>query len=446
MARVLARLSDAVKAAGVVEVDGDVVGDDSAFAWEPYPDDWAQDDLLWGYGAPVSALSLHDNQIAIMLRPGTVGEPVAVTVEDGLAGWLQVDASELKTGVTGGGTHIGIGALPGGARGVRVWGTIAAGTPELREEIAVEEPALFAAEMLRATLVKDGIRVNGVSRAEHRLPRATAPFREQVLGAPAMGLKAGGAPEVEAGAGRPRCCGGGGGGCLGQAAQRVPQTVVGVPQTVVGVPQTVVGVPQANMGVPRTLVELASPTVAEDVMATNKESLNLHAELLLERLGRTFGDSEARMGADARVLADAGSRAQGVRVVRSVLGEAGVDLEDVVLVDGSGLSTHDLVTPAAMTQLLVWSSRQSWFEQWKATLPVGGVDGTLAGRFTKAPLRGRVQAKTGTLGESRALAGYLRCASGRTVAFAVMVDGHTPGDTADRLAMDRMVEAIYRAE
>jgi D-alanyl-D-alanine carboxypeptidase/D-alanyl-D-alanine-endopeptidase (penicillin-binding protein 4) len=106
------------------------------------------------------------------------------------------------------------------------------------------------------------------------------------------------------------------------------------------------------------------------------------------------------------------------------------------------LSGHDLVTPHATTQLLQYASTQPWFAEWKASLPVGGVDGTLAGRFTKAPLRGHVFAKTGTLGEARALSGYLDCASGRTVIFSIMVDNHAPHSRADEDAMDKIVAAI----
>ena len=78
----------------------------------------------------------------------------------------------------------------------------------------------------------------------------------------------------------------------------------------------------------------------------------------------------------------------------------------------------------------------------KASLPVGGVDGNLACRFTRAPLRGHVFAKTGTLGEERALSGYLDCVSGRTVIFSIMVDNHAPHSHADETAMDKIVAAI----
>jgi D-alanyl-D-alanine carboxypeptidase/D-alanyl-D-alanine-endopeptidase (penicillin-binding protein 4) len=127
--------------------------------------------------------------------------------------------------------------------------------------------------------------------------------------------------------------------------------------------------------------------------------------------------------------------------VRQFATSVGLDGKDFVLDDGSGLSTHDLVAPRALTQLLVYAAKQPWFAGFKAALPVGGVDGSLAGRFTGA-LKGRVFAKTGTLGESRALSGYVVANSGATVVFSVMVDNHLPGPAAERVIMDRIVEAI----
>jgi len=54
-------LADQVFASGVRRIDGDIAGDDTAWVWEPYPEGWAQDDTVWDYGAPVSALTVNDN-------------------------------------------------------------------------------------------------------------------------------------------------------------------------------------------------------------------------------------------------------------------------------------------------------------------------------------------------------------------------------------------------
>jgi D-alanyl-D-alanine carboxypeptidase/D-alanyl-D-alanine-endopeptidase (penicillin-binding protein 4) len=146
----------------------------------------------------------------------------------------------------------------------------------------------------------------------------------------------------------------------------------------------------------------------------------------------------------AAVLAD-GSTVKGARVVRAFLEHAGIDKDDFVFFDGSGLSGHDLVTPRATVRLLQYASRQPWFADWRRSLPVGGEDGSLMERFAKAPLAGHVFAKTGTLGEARALSGYLDCASGKTVIFSIMVGNHLPQSHADREVMDEIVAAIAAA-
>jgi len=196
------------------------------------------------------------------------------------------------------------------------------------------------------------------------------------------------------------------------------------------------------------MLQHTSPQVLDDVVLTNKISQNLHAELLLHHLGKTYG--EAYAGGDGGVD---GSTAEGVRVVRQFLVNAGIDKDDFVFYDGSGLSGYDLVTPRAVAKLLSYAAHdpktgapQPWFAAWKASLPIGGVDGTLADRFTTAPLKGHVFAKTGTHSEGRALSGYLDCASGQTVIFSILVDHHLPGDNADRDAMDKIVAAIAAAE
>ena len=145
---------------------------------------------------------------------------------------------------------------------------------------------------------------------------------------------------------------------------------------------------------------------------TNKISQNLHAELLLRLLGKVFGTE--------------GSFEEGTRVVRQFMVNAGVDNGDFFLYDGSGMSPDDQIAPRAFSRLLSYASQQPWGEAWRATLPVAGVDGTLAGRFGNSPLKGHLWAKTGTMNEINALSGYLTAASGKTLAFSIMVNGHRP--------------------
>jgi D-alanyl-D-alanine carboxypeptidase/D-alanyl-D-alanine-endopeptidase (penicillin-binding protein 4) len=182
----------------------------------------------------------------------------------------------------------------------------------------------------------------------------------------------------------------------------------------------------------RVLATHISVPVAEDIAVINKVSQNLHAELLLRLLGKVHGTE--------------GSFAQGTRVVRQFLAGAGVDDGDFFLYDGSGMSPDDRIAPRACTQLLAYAARQPWGAAWRETLPVAGVDGTLALRFRNSPLRGRLWAKTGTLNEVNALSGYLTAASGKTLAFSILVNGHRPGSEAEVKAIDRIAEAIAAAE
>jgi D-alanyl-D-alanine carboxypeptidase/D-alanyl-D-alanine-endopeptidase (penicillin-binding protein 4) len=182
----------------------------------------------------------------------------------------------------------------------------------------------------------------------------------------------------------------------------------------------------------KVLARHVSVPVAQDIMWTNKVSQNLHAELVLRMLGKAFAND--------------GSLAQGARVVRQFLVNAGVSDQDFFFYDGSGMSMDDRIAPRAYTQLLAYASRQPWGEAWRSTFPVAGVDGTLSGRFKSSPLKGKLWAKTGTLNETNALSGYLRADSGKMLAFSILVNGHRPGSHAEVPAIDKICEAIAASE
>lgn len=182
----------------------------------------------------------------------------------------------------------------------------------------------------------------------------------------------------------------------------------------------------------RVLAMHFSVPVIEDITVINKTSQNLHAELLLRLLGK--------------VLGSAGSFGEGTRVVRQFLVNAGVDNNSFFLYDGSGMSPDDRMSARAFTGLLTYAAKQSWGEPWRATLPVAGVDGTLRARFTDSPLKGRMWAKTGTLNEVNTLSGYVKSASGKTLAFSILVNGRRPGSDAEAKAVDKIAEAIAAAE
>src|SRR5208282_6854455 len=68
--KVLIELADQVVAHGVKEISGDIVGDDSYFPRDRYPHGWEIDDMVWEYGAAISAIVLDDNTVTLTLTPG----------------------------------------------------------------------------------------------------------------------------------------------------------------------------------------------------------------------------------------------------------------------------------------------------------------------------------------------------------------------------------------
>jgi len=158
------------------------------------------------------------------------------------------------------------------------------------------------------------------------------------------------------------------------------------------------------------LASYQSQPLIEDVRVINKVSQNLHAEILLRLLGREKGT--------------AGTIEGGEEVLRGFLTRSGISPEEYVFYDGSGLSRENLVTPQAVVKLLTFVSSQPWAEQYRNTLPVAGVDGSLADRFKNSPASGRVQAKTGSLNHVNALSGYINTAHGRHLAFSIICNNH----------------------
>jgi D-alanyl-D-alanine carboxypeptidase/D-alanyl-D-alanine-endopeptidase (penicillin-binding protein 4) len=162
---------------------------------------------------------------------------------------------------------------------------------------------------------------------------------------------------------------------------------------------------------PETVRELARVRSAplRDLLARqNQSSLNLHAEVLLRALGDDAGVATTAGGAD---------------VVEDVARAAGTTIR---VRDGSGLSHGNAIDAIELTSLLLTAASEPWGPTFVASLPGPG-EGTLRGRLIGVPVR----AKTGTLFTvpCSTLAGYVRDANGRRIAFAVLSDGIPKGSS-----------------
>ena len=179
---------------------------------------------------------------------------------------------------------------------------------------------------------------------------------------------------------------------------------------------------------PLVLASYQSQPVAQDLRVINKVSQNLHAELMLRLLGKEKGTS--------------GSIEGGLEVLRGFLVNAGVKTDQFVFYDGSGLSREDLVTPEALVALLRYCYQQPWGQLYADTLPVAGVDGSLADRFRNTPEAGAIRAKTGSLSHVFSLSGYAKTQSGQQIAFAVMTNNTNLPAKKALDTIDRIVELI----
>ena len=176
------------------------------------------------------------------------------------------------------------------------------------------------------------------------------------------------------------------------------------------------------------LADHESPTVAALVRSMDRDSDNFTAEMLLKQVGAVQGGG--------------GTTADGAGVTTGLLQAAGVPLDGVRLVDGSGLSRLDRWTPAALVTLL----RAMWDDPGVqpallASLPVAGRTGTLSDRMRTGPARGLVRAKTGTTSNASALSGFV----GDRYVFSVLENGWPVSWTYARISQDRFATVLAAA-
>jgi D-alanyl-D-alanine carboxypeptidase/D-alanyl-D-alanine-endopeptidase (penicillin-binding protein 4) len=169
--RVLAELADAIVAKGVKHITGDIVGDDSYFPREIYPDGWEIGDIVWNYGAAISAIVVDDNTITLTLSPGELaGNPAKAELAPATPDfYVQNDvvtsAAEVQADLT-------LTREPG-AKLVIVRGTLPARSTPRKLVLALYEPAEHAAALLTRLLSDRGVKIDGTARAIH-LPEAPA--------------------------------------------------------------------------------------------------------------------------------------------------------------------------------------------------------------------------------------------------------------------------------
>lgn len=154
------------------------------------------------------------------------------------------------------------------------------------------------------------------------------------------------------------------------------------------------------------LASHTSKPLSELVKWANKESDNFYTEMLLKTLA-------------AEKQGIPGTFENGIIEVRNFLAEQGVDTNLVKMNDGSGLAMGNYTTTGNISRLLYSMKTHKESEVFYRSLPVAGIDGSIAHRFKGTELYNNVRAKTGYVGGVRTLSGYMTTSSGKQITFSL---------------------------
>ncbi len=393
--RVFQSWADQLRALGITRISGRIVGDDDWFDDQPLGDGWAWDDLVYGYSTAGGALQFNEDVVKAIIKPGAaVGDPATVTLEP--AGSGLIVRNLVATGGAATTADVSLSRRPGSAV-LEVSGVVPIGGRDIVQTAAVDNPTQFYVNVLRDTLVRKGISVDGQA-------------------VDIDDLKSDAAHQTPA-----------------DAALAVEKR--------------------------RVLFTHQSPPLASDEVATTfmKVSQNLFGETLMLTIGAQ-GQIAAPALAPAPTPAAASAAPAFVRhrhteaarkVYEDVLSSWGVPPSEHIIVDGSGLSRYDYITASLLVHVLRAMARDPKFAApFEALLPIAGKDGTLRGRMKGTKAEGVVHAKTGTLSGARSLSGYLQTADGEHIGFSIIANNFkAPSAIIDGiadLAVERLVNFSRR--
>ncbi|MBD2417005.1 D-alanyl-D-alanine carboxypeptidase/D-alanyl-D-alanine-endopeptidase [Anabaena cylindrica FACHB-243] len=176
------------------------------------------------------------------------------------------------------------------------------------------------------------------------------------------------------------------------------------------------------------IAAIESPPLSELLVETNVNSNNLYAESLLRTLANKQPLAKNQTTADL-----------GLQVLKTTFTELGIAPTSYILVDGSGLSRKNLITPEALVELLQIMGKSPQSEVFRTSLPIASMSGTLKNRFLNTSAERIVQAKTGTMMGVVSLSGYINAPNYEPLVFSIMVNQSEQPASVVRKAMDEIV-------
>jgi serine-type D-Ala-D-Ala carboxypeptidase/endopeptidase (penicillin-binding protein 4) len=321
---------------GVREVRGDIIVDDTYFSGPRLANGSEQDQSSSAYMAPIGAVSVGFNAVMVHVLPGPAnGAPARIMLEP-QSNYAQV-RGEVRT-TSRGRTSVQVDVIPEGDRSVILLsGKIAVTDPGRGYWRRIDNPPVFAGEVLRAALQQVGIAVRG---------------KVKVAAVPA-------GSEME------------------------------------------------------TLVDLASPRLAELITRVNKQSNNFMAEQIARATG-------------AVLYGPPGDWAKAERAIQRFLEErVEIPRNAYTIANASGLHNVNHLTPKQLVRILEYMYAQpSLGPEFVASMAVASSSGTLSERMKDSDAVGLLRAKTGTLSIASALSGYVTARQGETIAFSIVLNDY----------------------
>lgn len=350
-----------IKKNGISMIQGDIVGDDSWYDSIRYSEDLPWSDETEYYGAQVSALTASPNEdfdagtVIVNIKPGKkIGDFAQVSLHPKTDYVTLVNRIRTNNEPVSEEDESYKVYREHGTNTIVLEGTVSMSIIRERKWVPVWEPSLFALDLFRQSLLKQGIVHVGKIRMGFTPPTANVLYTHESM----------------------------------------------------------------------PLSELLNPFM--------KLSNNGHGEILVKEMGKRIkGEGSWEMGLD---------------VMKSELSHLGMDVETMVIRDGSGISHVNLIPANEISRLLFKIQSKPWFPVFLNSLPVGGVSdrkigGTLRNRMNEGISKERTRAKTGTITTVTSLAGYVEAKSGKTLIFSILINNVLDEEDAKEIE-DRIVEIL----
>lgn len=173
-AKPIAQLVEALTKAGVKKISGNLVGDESFFRGSRFGVGWSIDDMQQYYGAEASALTLQENAVDLVFKPGmNVGDPLQIITKPETT-YLKFE-NRSRTVAKDGKRSVEL-YRPVDSNTVYVWGTVPIGGSAVEDAVAVYDAPRWFISMLKDALAKRGIEVTGQLKTVGWMDREVDPI------------------------------------------------------------------------------------------------------------------------------------------------------------------------------------------------------------------------------------------------------------------------------